>query len=873
MSAHERFHLRSLDQVRSLCAELSVQLPFEEDLSCLAEPVEIAGCSTPNRFAVHPMEGFDSDVEGRPGDLSFRRYRRYAAGGAGLIWVEATAVLHEARSNPGQFWIHEGSVKRFRELVDMTRRTAREEAGQDVVLIAQLTHSGRYSKPTGIPEPLIAHRSPILDPRHNLSMDYPLVTDEYLDRLQDTFVSAARLAAQAGFDGIDIKACHRYLVSELLASHTRDGKYGGSFENRTRFLREALQRIKEEVPELFIATRMNAYDAIDYPYGWGISRDDYRVPDLEEPLRLARDLRRIGVPVLNVSIGNPYFNPHFGRPFDFPVAGAYTPEEHPLEGVARFVSIVRDIQQAIPDIPVIGGGYTWLRQFMPYLAAGVVRARSAALIGQGRGSFAYPDSVRDILERGEMDPRKCCVACSGCTQIMRDGGKTGCVVRDSEIYGPQYRLARRFAVDRLQEEARRCRDCELPTCTDGCPAHVEVPSFLKAFADGDIPAAYAVLRRNNVLPEMCGYVCPSSEQCEGACVETVFCERPIPIRDIQLVVCRAARLQGIIGVALPPHCSGRNVAVVGGGPAGLACVIRLLEHGHTVTLIDRGTHLGGTPDEIIPDTRYGNAAAEVEGILRPARDAKRLTLRPRQSLGRQVSLDGLRADYDAVFLALGLSESTSIGRADGVVDALDFLREAKAGTTADMPPRVAVLGGGNTAMDAACTAIRLGARDVFVLYRRSFAEMPAWHEERDDFLAAGGHLLILTQPTGYETDSSGRCIGVRIVRTSLGEPDSSSRRKPVPVPGTESLFAADLVIEALGQGLPKEMKAALPGITFTRKGLVETGADTSRTALPDVFAGGDIVNGGTTAVRGIAEGMAAAEEIHKYLLRADGPGT
>ena len=454
MSVHERFHLRDLDQVRALNKSLGLDLPLDKDVSCLGEPLDIGSLRTPNRFAVHPMEGFDADAEGTPGELSFRRYRRYAAGGAGLIWFEATAVLHEARSNPGQFCLRAGTVNRFRELTAMTRRTAMEEAGREVVLVLQLTHSGRYSKPAGIPAPIIAHRSPVLDPGHDLAPDYPLVTDSYLDRLQDTFVAAAHLAAQAGFDGVDIKACHGYLVSELLASHTREGKYGGSFENRTRLLLETLNRIAVEVPDIFITTRMSAYDAIDHPYGWGVSQDDCRVPDLADPLHLARELRRCGVPVLNVSIGNPYLTPHYGRPFDFPVLGVDAPGEHPLESMARFVSIVREIQREIPNVPVIGGGYAWLRQFMPYLAAGVVRTRSAAMIGQGRGSFAYPDSVRDILSQGKMDARKCCVTCSGCTQIMRDGGKTGCVVRDSEIYGPQYRLARRSAVDRLREEAR-----------------------------------------------------------------------------------------------------------------------------------------------------------------------------------------------------------------------------------------------------------------------------------------------------------------------------------------------------------------------------------------------------------------------------------
>ena len=199
------------------------------------------------------------------------------------------------------------------------------------------------------------------------------------------------------------------------------------------------------------------------------------------------------------------------RPYDFPVEGGAAAPEHPLQGIARFLSITRTVQEAYPDLPVIGSGYTWLRQFMPNVAAAVVATGGATLVGLGRGAFAYPDFARDIIAKGALDPAKCCVTCSGCTQIMRDGAKTGCVVRDSRIYGPQYRLGRRYALDRLQREVQRCRSCLAPTCTSACPAHVDVPAFLRAFAAGDIAASYAILRQTNVLPEMCGFVCPANE--------------------------------------------------------------------------------------------------------------------------------------------------------------------------------------------------------------------------------------------------------------------------------------------------------------------------------------------------------------------------
>jgi NADPH-dependent glutamate synthase beta subunit-like oxidoreductase/2,4-dienoyl-CoA reductase-like NADH-dependent reductase (Old Yellow Enzyme family) len=864
---HQRFRFHSPEELMATAREMALDLPFDRDTAILLEPVAIGSRRAPNRFLAQPMEGFDALPDGAPGELSFRRYRRYASGGFGVIWIEATAVAPEARSNPGQLYLHEGSAAEFARLVTAIRATAREAFGHEVVVIVQLTHSGRYSKPSGVPAPIIAHHSPILDPIHKLAPDYPLISDDTLDRLQEGYVAVARLAAQAGVDGVDIKSCHRYLVSELLASFTREGRYGGAFENRARFLLETAARIRDALPGLFVTTRMNAYDAIPHPYGFGVSPQDPSVLDLAEPLDLARRLATLRVPLLNVSIGNPYFNPHHGRPFDFPVHGAAIPAIHPLAGIERFVRVTRAFQNELPGLPVVASGYSWLRQFMPNVGAAVIRSGGATLLGIGRGAFAYPNTPRDLMAGRGMDPAKCCVACSACTQIMRDGGKTGCVVRDSEIYGPQYRLARRFALDRLQEEARRCRECVVPTCSDGCPAHVDIPTFLRAFADGDIARAYAVLRASNVLPEMCGFVCPSEAQCEGGCVEAIFCQNPLPIRDIQLVTCRIARRQGIVGARFPEKPSGRRVAIVGGGPAGLAGAIRLVEMGHHVAIFDRGSRLGGIPDTTIPLDRYESAENEVEAILAPALRAGRVLTCFGRSLGDNLSLDDLRAEYDAVLLAFGLTGSpTPLGRRPGVVDAIEFLAKVKTGDTSGVPPRVAVIGSGNTAVDAAVVAKALGARDVYLLYRRSFAEMPAWPSEKERLIASGVHVLVLTQPTAYLGDAAGRLAGIRIARTELGEPDASGRRRPAVAPGTETVLDVGLAIEAIGQTIPDSVRDALDGVRFTDAGLVATvRPDAAATHAAKVFAAGDLVNGGSTAVRAVAEGMRAAEDIHRAL--------
>lgn len=865
MEQHKRFRIRSLDQLRTEINTNNLDLPVTEDTSVLGTSLEVAGKTIPNRLTVQPMEGFDADEKGRPGPLSFRRYKRYAAGGSSLIWFEATAVVPEARSNPRQFWLHQDNIDTFRELVDETRRVARDQHAREPMLILQMTHSGRYSKPTGAPAPLIAHRSEVLDPKHDLPADYPLVSDEYLDKLQDKFVELARLAQAAGFDGVDIKSCHRYLVSELLASFTREGKYGGSYENRTRFLRETFQKIRSAVPELVVTTRMNAYDAIPYPYGFGVNKEDYTIPDLTEPLQLIDELQELGAPLLNISIGNPYYNPHYGRPYDFPIKGMSPPAEYPLEAIDRFYKIIRTLQQKHPELPVIGSGYTWLRQYMPYVAAGVIQENSAALIGQGRGAFAYPDSVNDILQKGAMEPDKCCITCSACTQIMRDGGRTGCVVRDKEIYGPQYRLARRYALDRLLEEAERCRDCEQATCTKGCPAGIDVPAFIKAFADQDYEQAYNILREKNVLPEMCGMVCPADVQCQGECLEDIFCKNPIAIQDIQLVAARTARLKGLTGVRLPARETGRKIAVLGGGPGSIACAAKLLEKGNEVTLFEKSDKLGGTPDQTIPEQRYGNSEAEIEALLAPALAAGRLEIKYGCSVGENVDFREIREEYDSVYLGFGLNESTQFGEAKGAVGALNFLKEVKTGFRTEIPEKVAVLGGGNTAMDAAREAERLGAQDVYIVYRRSFLEMPAWPEERDAALEEGVHFLMLTQPLGYETDAGGNLTGVKIARTELGEPDESGRRRPQMIEGSESVLPTGLAVEAIGQTLSRQVRNNLADVPFTEKGLVAVKPGKQQTETEDIFAGGDIVNGGATAVEAIRDGMLAAEEIDEFI--------
>lgn len=400
--------------------------------------VRLEGREIPNRIAIQPMEGCDGAADGKPDELTLRRYDKFAKSGAGLIWEEATAVWEEGRANPRQLWIKEENLDAFRAMNDRIREISMKENGFAPLIIMQATHSGRYSKPHGVPEPLIAYNSPIFE-KNGPIPEERIVSDDYLKRLIERMGEAAYLAQKAGFDGVDIKSCHRYLGSELLSAYTRPGIFGGSFENRTRFLRESVMAAKARVSGGFLVTsRLNIYDGFPYPYGFGVNEKDGLTPDLTEPKELVRTLHQeLGVNLLDITIGNPYVNPHVNRPADFQ---PYDLPESPLVGVARMLDCTRSIQEAYPDLTVIGSGLSYLRQFAPRMAAGAVREGYFQIAGFGRMAFAYPDLAKEILSGEELDPKKCCIACGKCSQLMRFGSKAGCVVRDP-VYTKLYQEA------------------------------------------------------------------------------------------------------------------------------------------------------------------------------------------------------------------------------------------------------------------------------------------------------------------------------------------------------------------------------------------------------------------------------------------------
>ncbi len=430
----EKFTYRTTEALLSAAEAVGVQLPYCEDLSALSKPCCIgnSNVSLKNRLTVHPMEGFDSTLDGAPGELTIRRCDRFASGGAGLIWLEAVTVVEEGRTSEGQLWIHENNLDQFKALAERMHKTS-----DGTPLILQLTHSGRFSRPHNKPEPVISYHNPLMNEKMMIEPDYPVVTDEYLDSLPEIFGKAAKMARDAGFDGVDIKCCHKYLFSELLSAYDRPGRYGGSFENRARVFFDSIEAASVwESPDFILASRLGLYDCLPYPWGFGADKEDYLKIDWDEPTKLLQGAYDRGIRLIDMTLGSPYINPHVNRPYD---NGGYEPPEERLAGVARLMDAAAKMKEICPGITMIGTGYSYLRQFAPMVAAGAIEAGMTDAAGFGRMAFAYPDFARDILEKGTLDTRKVCLTCSKCTAMMRKIHATGCPIRDREVYTPMYK--------------------------------------------------------------------------------------------------------------------------------------------------------------------------------------------------------------------------------------------------------------------------------------------------------------------------------------------------------------------------------------------------------------------------------------------------
>jgi 2,4-dienoyl-CoA reductase-like NADH-dependent reductase (Old Yellow Enzyme family) len=451
---------RSTDDLRTHLAALEAPIPLDEAMlsavegSPLAESITIGGRRAGNRWCIHPMEGWDATTDGQPTDTLLRRWQRFGESGAKLIWGgEAVAVVPEGRANPNQLCAPACGRAGFTALLSTLRSAHRERYGDsdDLIVALQLTHSGRFSKPTAAGrQPRIAYHHPLLDGRHDVDPADAscLLSDDDIERLIDRYVAAARDAEAAGFDMVDLKACHGYLLHEFLSARRRPGRFGGDFSGRTRLLVTLLERVREACPGLLLGVRLSLFDTVPWhkvgdhgepwpfqnslPYdcGFGVDEQAPTQIDLSEPIRLLTLLRDLGVASVNLSAGSPYTVPHIIRPAAFPPSDGYPPPEDPLVGVWRQIDAARQAKAAVPGLVMVGSGYTYLQDYVVHAAQAAVRNGWIDIVGLGRMVLSYPELPADSLAGKTLARTAVCRTFSDCTTAPRHGLRSGCYPLD-----------------------------------------------------------------------------------------------------------------------------------------------------------------------------------------------------------------------------------------------------------------------------------------------------------------------------------------------------------------------------------------------------------------------------------------------------------
>ena len=445
--------LKTTEKFNERIRELGLSLQADEtiltaDDSPLSKPIESKCGTIGNRFSILPMEGWDGTTDGKPTDLTLRRWKNFGASGAKLIWGgEAVAVRPDGRANPNQLMIADDNPEAMQSLHETLRAAHVEAMGndEDLVVGLQLTHSGRFARPNKKSqlESLVAYRHPVLDRRSADAEFFQVIGDDDIRDLIGCFVRAAKVAEQAGFQFVDIKHCHGYFGHELLSGYDREGDFGGSFENRTRFLREIVDQVRSQTG-LQIGVRLSIFDFS--PYRPGEERigapeapSDYRFAfggspegkiDYEEPLKLMELFKELGIELVCTTAGSPYYNPHIQRPASFPPSDGYLPPEDPLVGVDRQIEATAELKKSHPDLIFVGSGYTYLQDWLPNVGQHVVRSGKVDSIGLGRMVLSYPDLPRDVLGNGAMTRKKICRTFSDCTTAPRNGMISGCFPLD-----------------------------------------------------------------------------------------------------------------------------------------------------------------------------------------------------------------------------------------------------------------------------------------------------------------------------------------------------------------------------------------------------------------------------------------------------------
>ncbi|MDI6690198.1 MAG: NADPH-dependent glutamate synthase [Actinomycetota bacterium] len=431
-----------------------------------------------------------------------------------------------------------------------------------------------------------------------------------------------------------------------------------------------------------------------------------------------------------------------------------------------------------------------------------------------------------------------------------------------------------YTPEQAVQEAKRCLQCKKFPCVQGCPVEVDIPAFIQFIAEGDFIGAIRKIKEKNYLPAICGRVCPQEDQCEKLCALGKKGE-PLAIGRLERFAADYERAQGMVEIPPRPKSTGERVAVIGSGPAGLTVAGDLAQLGHEVTIFEGLHKAGGVLVYGIPEFRLPKAIvqAEVEYLQKLGVEIRTSTV-----IGKLFTIDDLLNNrYDAVFIGTGAGLPLFLGipgeNLNGVYSANEFLTRSNLmkaylfpeyDTPIKRGEKVAVVGGGNVAMDAARTALRLGAEDVYLVYRRSEAEMPARVEEIERAKEEGVIFKLLTNPTKI-LGKDGWVCGMECLKMELGEPDESGRRRPVPIKGSEFVIDVDVVVIAIGTGVNPLIPKSTPGLKLNKRGYIIADEETGRTSREGVYAGGDIVTGAATVILAMGAGRKAATAIDEYL--------
>ncbi len=460
--------------------------------------------------------------------------------------------------------------------------------------------------------------------------------------------------------------------------------------------------------------------------------------------------------------------------------------------------------------------------------------------------------------------------------VKRQPNKTPISEQDPKVRIHNFNeVALGYTPEEAMQEAQRCITCPTKPCVSGCPVHIDIPTFIKHIKEGDFQGAIDTIKLYNNLPAVCGRVCPQENQCEAQCVVAKIPGfEPVAIGRLERFVADWEAEHGELKLPEIKEKKGKKVAVVGAGPSGLTAAADLAKLGYDVTIFEAFHKAGGVLVYGIPEFRLPKKIVE-----REVEYIKRLGVKIETNVvvGKTIPVDEILKEYDAIFIGVGAGAPKFIGipgtNLNGVYSASEFLTRVNLMKAYKFPEydtpitigkKVAVVGAGNTAMDAARTALRVGAEKVMIVYRRTEKEMPARLEEYHHAVEEGIEFHWLRQPVEYVGDENGHVIGIKCAVMELGEPDADGRRRPKPT-GEYEFIEADMIIEAIGQQAQRILLDEFPQLKRNKKGYIEADLETGATSVKGVFAGGDIVTGAATVIEAMGAGKKAAKAIDRYL--------